>query len=309
MGAPYSYEEINAQVSQNSPNTIHCRNTALARYFSRYLFQQALSVYKWTLPESWDRDFFLRVLYGWGFVIIIKTPRFGVIPQPATLGGLNIYYQPRYAMVTNPALEGWLHRQLVIGEDCSIIKLQPDYGGILDLVGHYADQMALASEAISVNLLNSKLSYVLFADNKATGETLKKLYDRIASGEPAVVTDTSLMDSGAELWRGFQQNVGQNYIVTDILDNIRSIEEEFLSAIGINNANTGKRERLVTDEVNANNQEIRCRAELWLEELQDCCEKTKKMFPELGELSVDWRYKDAGNTVDMGSVELGQQNL
>ena len=48
-----------------------------------------------------------------------------------------------------------------------------------------------------------------------------------------------------------------------------------------------KRERLITDEVNANNAESVARAALWLQELKESFEKVNNMFGL--SLAVDWR--------------------
>lgn len=285
-GAPFFYDHANAMVSQVTPNTVHVKNVGLTRFFQRYLLQKAISVFKWNLPENWSRDYFLYVLYCWGFIAIVNTDKFGVIPQGCGLKGYNVFYQPRSAIIQNPLLSGTL--EPVIGKQCTLLKLQPDYGGIMDLVSFYAQEMALASEAIDVNLLNSKLSYVFTASNKNAAESLKKLYDRIASGEPAVVIDKNLYnDDGSVSWEAFQQNVGQNYIAGDLLSDLRKIEAEFDTKIGIPNANTDKKERLITDEVNANNVETRNLPELWLESLQKGCKEANAMFGI--NISVDWR--------------------
>lgn len=285
-GAPFFYDHANAMVSQVTPNTVHVKNVGLTRFFQRYLLQKAISVFKWNLPENWSRDYFLYVLYCWGFIAIVNTDKFGVIPQGCGLKGYKVFYQPRSAIIQNPLLSGIL--EPVIGKQCTLLKLQPDYGGIMDLVSFYAQEMALASEAIDVNLLNSKLSYVFTASNKNAAESLKKLYDRVASGEPAVVIDKNLYnDDGSVSWEAFQQNVGQNYIAGDLLSDMRKIEAEFDTKIGIPNANTDKKERLITDEVNANNVETRSLPELWLESLQQGCKETNAMFGI--NISVDWR--------------------
>lgn len=285
-GAPFFYDHANTMVTQVTPNTVHVKNVGLTRFFQRYLLQKAISVFKWNLPENWSRDYFLYVLYCWGFIAIVNTDKFGVIPQGCGLKGYNVFYQPRSAIIQNPLLSGTL--EPVIGKQCTLLKLQPDYGGIMDLVSFYAQEMALASEAIDVNLLNSKLSYVFTASNKNAAESLKKLYDRIASGEPAVVIDKNLYnDDGSVSWEAFQQNVGQNYIAGDLLSDLRKIEAEFDTKIGIPNANTDKKERLITDEVNANNVETRNLPELWLESLQQGCKEANAMFGI--NISVDWR--------------------
>lgn len=297
QAAPYMYDYINAEVSQHSPSTVHTKNTELQRFFARYLLQKAMSVFKWDLPETWDRDYFLYVLYGIGYIAVLNTDKYGVIPQQCGLDGYNIFYQPKRALVTNPLLKGL--RSLDIGTQCTLIKLQPDYGSVMDLVGFYADMMALTAETAGVNLVNSRLSYVFFGKNKNTAESQKKLFDRVASGEPATFVDTALYDvqSGNPSWIPFQQNVGQNYIAGDALADLRKWEMMFDTDIGIPNANTDKKERLISDEVNANNVEVTSKADLWLDQLQKSFAQTSKMFGV--KLGVEWRNKPQ---VSAGSV-------
>lgn len=286
VGAPVMYDYINAANSIVSPSTIHIEQTGLARFFRRYLLEKAIAVFKWNLPETWSKEYFLYVLYCWGYIAVVNTNKYGVIPQACGLRGYDVFYRPTNAIITNPLLSGMIEPR--IDKECTLFKLQPDYGGIMDLVNFYGDMMALCAETAGVNLLNSKLSYVFTADNKAAAESFKKLMDRILSGEPASVIDKNLLrPDGSPAWQAFQQNVGQNYIVSDILSDMRKWENMFNTDIGIPNANTDKKERLISDEVNANNTETSTKCELWLEHCQEACKKTRKMFGI--DISVDWR--------------------
>ncbi len=288
----YNYEFINEYNSMVSPSTVHVKNTGLARFFKRYLLQEAMSVFEWKMPETWDRNYFLYVLYVIGYIGIVDTDAFGVIPQHGGLGGYNVFYQPRYMLINNP-LFSKTYRP-VIGDECVCLRLQPDYCGLYDVVDYYGDLMALCAEAAGVNLLNSKLSFVFGADNKALAESLKKLYDNVASGEPAVFMDKSSLydEDGNSRIMLFNQDVGGNYIADRLLDTMRTIRCQFLTDIGIPNANTQKRERLITDEVNANNFETIAKCSLWLEELKKGCKAARDMFGI--ELDVDWREELKG---------------
>jgi len=292
----YGYDFINGYNSVVSPSTVHVKNTGLARFFKRYLLQEAFSVFDWTMPDSWDKNYFLYVLYIIGYIGIIDTDLFGVIPQHGGLGGYNVFYQPQYMLINNPLFKKTY--KPVIGEDCVCLRLEPDYCGIYDIVDYYGDLMALCAEAAGGNLLNSKLSFIFAADNKASAESFKKLYDQIASGEPAAFADKNLFDDEGNLRvTMFNQDVGSNFIADRLLDTMRTIRCQFLTDIGIPNANTDKRERLITDEVNANNFETRAKCSVWLDELQKGCRKVKEMFGV--ELWVDWR-KDLKGGADNG---------
>ena len=286
VGIPYLYDYINRTTSLVSPSTVHVENTSLNRYFERYLMQKAISVFKWELPETWAKNYFLYVLYCWGFISVVRTDKYGVIPQGCSLRGYDIFYQPTNAVISNPLLTGIIEPE--IGTECTLFRLQPDYGGILDIVQYYANLMTLTAEGIATNLVNTKLAYVFGAENKAQAESFKKMFDSIGSGEPAVFVDKKLFtDEGKPNWFTFSQNIKENYIVPDMLSDLRKIEAMFDTEIGIPNANTDKKERLITDEVNANNFETRSKCELWLENLKACAEETNAMFGT--NVSVDWR--------------------
>ena len=291
----FTYKLENLYNASRSPSTVHVKNTRLRRYFFKYLLQKAMSVFKWTLPEEWDKDYFRYILYGRGFISILYTDEFGTICQECAPGGYNLYYRPSYIIVTNPLIRDTLTRY--INKDCVLLHLQPDYSSICDLVGFYADQMALAAEAMGVNLVNTKSAVVFGAEGKARAEALKKMYDGMSEGDPAIVIDKKLLnDDGTPSWFPFIQNVKEMYITTDLLSDMRKIEAMFDTEIGIPNANTDKRERLITDEVNANNIETATRAELWLETLRKDIETANAMFNT--QISVDWRVNPKTEIAD-----------
>lgn len=265
---------------------MHPPKINLSGMFERYLLQKAISVFEWRLPKTWNRDYFLYVLYCFGHLAIVNTDKFGTIPQACGLMGYNVFYQPTNAIITNPLLTGILQPR--IGKECVLLKLQPDYGGILDIVQYYANMMAQAASSAAVSLNNSKAAMIFFARNKAAAEAYKKAFDALSNGQPAIVLDKGLInDDGSPAWDLETRDPKDSYIVGDILRDMRKIEAMYDTDIGIPNANTDKRERLITDEVNANNVETYSKCALWLEELQAACEQARGMFGI--ELSVDWR--------------------
>ena len=299
MNLPFYYDYKNARNSTINPSTVHVRDTGLQRYFARYLLQKTISVFKWDMPKTWSKNYMLYTLYCWGYVAVINTDKFGVIPQQCTLGGFDVFYQPKFATVANPLLRGILNP--VIGKQCELLRLQPDYGGVMDIVNFYADMLALSAETASTNLLNSKLAYVFASDGKAGAESFKKLYDQIASGEPAAYIDKNLYrDDGTPTWNFFNQNLKETYIAGDILNDMRLWEMKFDNEIGIPTTNTTKKERLITDEANSAIEESRTKAQLWLDELQESCRKINSMFGI--NLWVDWRENNASDALTDGNV-------
>ena len=297
-GAPFYYDHINAVNSLISPSTVHCKNTGLQRYFARYLIQKAISVFKWKIPENWAENYFLYSLYAWGYVAVVNTDKFGVIVQACALKGYDIYYQPTHAIISNPLLTGILEPR--IDTQCTLLRLQPDYGGIMDKVNFYADMMALCAETIGTNILNSKLSYIFAASSKNDAESFKKMFDKVASGEPAAFIGKDLFnEDGSPNWMQFNQDLKNTYVADEIMIDLRKWEQEFCRDLGINNANTEKKERMIVDEVASNNEETLLWSDLTLEQLKKDCKKARDMFGI--ELDVDYRFKQDAQD-DMGQL-------
>ena len=162
----------------------------------------------------------------------------------------------------------------------------------MDLIGRYADEMAIAMESLDMNVMNSKLAYVFRARNKAGAEALKKVMDQVMRGELAVFYDEKLRiqrgDTTEEPWDYFVNNLRQNYIAGDVLDTLRRLEELFCTEIGIPSARSDKKERMITSEAESNDVETSTRMEMWLDGWKKSCEDVRKMFDV--DVSVNWRH-------------------
>ena len=298
----FDYDFINRYNSHIKPSTVHSQDNATAWYFRRYLIQKILSVYEFDgIPETWSVDYFLYTLFIWGFVAVVETDKFGVIPQHCSLFGYDVFYRPTNVTIANPLLRGSLQPQ--IGVDCELIKMQPDYGSCWDIVSYYADLLALASESLAVNLVNSKVAYVFACDSKNVAESFKKMFDRINEGNPAVFADSKLFDeSGEPLWTTFQNNLKQNYVAGDMLDDMLKIDARFCTEIGIQNVNMAKASGVTDNEVEANNVDTKSKASLWLDTIREGLEKVNDMF-DLN-LSVKFRFEGSENNVVVDSRNI-----
>lgn len=298
LNNPVDYHFINAYNSIVSPSTVHCSNTYMSSFFAKYLIERAFSVFEFTIPDNWDRDYFLYTLFLAGFACVIRTRSYGVIVQECNISGQNVYYRPTDVYVANPLLQ--ITRGIKIGEETELIRLQPDYTGIMDIVTFFADNMALCAEACGVNVLNSKLSFVFLTDDKAAAETYKKAYDSYASGQPMVVIgNKDLFGTQAkpmENFAFFNNDVNGSYVVDKLMAALRQWELMFDNYVGIPNNPVNKKERVIQSEVESNNVETRTLSDIWLETLEDSIERVKKMFDI--ELSVKYKYEVSDGILD-----------
>lgn len=306
----YEYDFLNVYNAKRSPGTIHAASSEMAAYFRRYLFQKAISVFELECPETWSKDYFWYVLYGMGFIGVTEISGYGVIPQFCTIEGFNLYYQPKKILIANAAIKNGQNISRTIDEDCVLVKLTPDYCGIIDMIQHYGDLMAMCAEGAGINITNSKLAFIFASDSKNMAESMKKMFDNVQAGQPAQFVDKSLFnENGDPRWITFEQDLKQNFIAPDLIESMDKIERMFESDIGIpNTGGTEKKERLITDEVNANNVSTYSKAELWLESIQDGLKRVREMFGI--NVSADWRkikgrevYGSESNTVNTRPVQ------
>lgn len=288
---PVYYDTINLYNASVSPSTVHSKNTSLTRYFQRYLLQKVISVFEFEgIPETWNYDYFINTLLIMGYIAVVETDKYGVIPQHCSLYGRDVFYQPSNVVVSNPLIRGILQPR--IGEECALIKLQSDYCGVWDKICYYADMLALTSESIATNLVNSKLAFVFASDSKNAAESFKKMYDEVTAGNPAVFVDKALFkEDGEPAWLTFSQNLEQNYISNELLADLHRIINLFNTEIGIPNANFEKSERLITDEVNANNEDTRSQAVVWLESIKKGLDDVRELFGIDIQAHLRYNYK------------------
>lgn len=303
---PYSYEMINLFNSSYSPSTLHTKNTQMFTFFKKYLLEKVMSVFEFELPEMWDKNYFLYSLFLNGYLAIVNTDKFGVICQHCGLRGYNIYYNPTHAIIVNPLLTGILEPK--IGTQCSLIRLQPNYSGVSDIVNYYADNMAMTAETCEMNIMNSKLSFLFAVRGKSQAESMKKILDQVMRGELGVFYDEKLKMGNDNIPLDFFNNdLKKNFIAPELQDTLRRWEEMFCNEVGIPNIRSDKKERMIVDEVNSNNIECFTKAELWLETLKEGVEQTNKMFNL--DLSVKLRHNEGGGNNARGTLLAGSTSM
>lgn len=254
MNMPITYEQNSmSQYWVQQPGTVEGQNTSSTLYEKRYLYQLIFSRFKFGLPKDWDLNFFRYWLFSWGSIAVMYTREYGWICAPYSVSQINMYWNPKEIVITNSYLTN--PKYGVIGVNSGIIKLFDDYGGLDDLVRHYAVKLAQIDRCIDVNLTNANVTKYFEARNKKHAQEIKDLYAQSTQGEPLVVANESVT-KGKQI-DTLYKDIKTTYIVNDLLQSKRTIINEFLTKIGIANANYDKRERLNTDEVNQNDEETK----------------------------------------------------
>lgn len=292
-GIDVPFEDLVHNFFAKKPKDVDGVANTSTMYYRDWLLKKILSRFEFgNLPTYWDMDYFLEVLFLEGKVCITDTGA-GILPFKCGLTGIGIFEQPTECIIANPVL-GNFRRNIDV--DCALIKLQYNYAGCGWMINRYATLLAMCDSGIAVNLMNSKAAYIFKAASKGQSETIKKMYDEITMGKPAVFVG----ENGAlNTENVFTMPVKENFVADDIQLLKRKIVNEFLTEIGINNANIDKRERLTDDEVNANNDEIYANIQHWYDNISDGLNRANRLY----NLGLTVKVRDFGGIKDVYTAE------
>ena len=231
----------------------------------------ALNRYKWeNLPNGIESRYIEQMLYDNGECAMFDHPDLGLcVLRSSSRENLNIYGEP-----TKLSLSGFNEHRTVMMDEC--IRIMNNDLGLPTLpnIAYYARRMAEIDDIIMQNLRQQRVPY-LFATDESNSFSMKSLYDRMYQGEPAIFVDKDML-------KGQPENVMviptiAPYLVDKLQIQKQEMERELLTFLGINNT-LEKKERLLVDETNSNNQFIKMTSDIGFKQRQLACEKMNEMF-------------------------------
>lgn len=254
-------------------------------YWTRSLYQRLTALINITgLPEggenqyAWDIDALKYALFFLGYMGVFKSKTYGVVPQPGSISGYGLQYQPTGIIINTPYFQ--FGRPLKIGVECELIKLTPDYTGVFDIITKYAGELKEIDISIRSAARGSRFGFALIADSDKSARTMKAIRERILNGEDAIIDEKIVRNKGntEQLpWYQFDRDLKQNYILGDLLEARRNTLVDFYREIGVRMLDD-KKERMITGEVAAGEAETFIRSEVWAEALKTSLEKVNNMF-------------------------------
>ena len=231
----------------------------------------ALNRYRWeNLPNGIESRYIEEMLYDNGECAMFDHPDLGLcILRSSSRENLNIYGEP-----TKLTLTGFNEHRTIMMDDCVRIMNNDLALPTLPNIVYYAKRMAEIDDIIMQNLRQQRVPY-LFATDENNSFSMKALYDRMYQGEPAIFVDK-------EMLKGEPENIMviptvAPYLVDKLQIQKQEMERELLTFLGINNT-LEKKERLLTDETNSNNQFIKMSSDIGFKQRQLACQQMNEMF-------------------------------
>ena len=279
-------------------DSMELNNSTYLDYLSRFR-RIALSMFEWVnLPKSMNARYLELCLYFNGKAALLKDKKYGFInTKCAGNGYINIYGLPTklncfsYDFNSMRTLYTGLNPMLTEKdlekkeyEECILVQNNWEALPTASSMELYAWRLFEAQRTCDVNIIAQKTPVLLIADEKQR-LFLENLYQQYNGNQPFIFGDKDQL--GENTIRCI--NTQAPYVADKITEYKKEIWNEALTFLGVNNIMLEKKERLVTDEANSNNELINLNLQSFLAPRQEACRQFNEKYGFTGtdkEISV-----------------------
>lgn len=254
------------------PSAESARQQAIYQMHLRSLIEVACNRFKWEgLPDTVNLRFLELTLFRDALAVIYQLPDNDeiVAVQGTGSGVINMNQEPTSFTVVGPGMKSKEVSAKAVTPIWANYMRIPDW----DIVEIYARRIADVERTIEINALNARRTKVVVHDIntdlsmtnfdrqlKEGASTIKVMSDDISKGVTA-------LDMGIDTKSLVDLSVLRSRYINDVF-----------AMLGINGANQDKKERLVADEVNANDDQVMSRRFVALNARRLACEDMNKKF-------------------------------
>lgn len=247
-----------------------------SKYFSLFMNQ-----YEWDglneqqsrflLTQFWERG---RI---WAFILpqskteevegeLILTPFNETLTK-------NIYNYPTGVIPVNNRGASFIPNEVMkVNQDGVIGWAHSSHNSVLSIVDYYTDRITEVESCIDMNLFTHKLPRLIVCSPEDK-ERVERIMRDIDDGNKRIFLDSEDTKAISNVLSS-----GESYIIDKLYTYKESLENELLTLLGIDNKGVNKKERLIVDEVNANNEIINEGADCFLDEMKIFCKKVKEVL-------------------------------
>ena len=307
------------KIKTNSPyfkDNVIINNATYFDYLERFK-KIALSIFEWVnLPSSMDSRFIEECLYYKGQASLLKDETFGFInTQCCSNGYINIYGLPNELNCYSFSYQK--NRKLYTGlsndeddEDrtkCAILVMNNfEKVPTCSTLELFAYRLYEAEQTAMTNIKAQKTPVLIVLDEKQR-VMMENLYSQYDGNKPFIFGDKNQLDD--KTIRSIKTDAP--FIADKVIDYKKEIWNEALTFLGINNIMIDKKERLVSDEANSNNELINLNLQSYLITRQNACKQFNEYFGLTGtdkEISVRVR-SDLHNIIKNNESIINDYNI
>lgn len=265
--------------------------------YTDYLYRLkklSTSLFEWeNLPSSMNSRFLEQCLYYDGVAALLYDQEKGYInTRCATNGYINIYglpnrlkcYSYEYREDRNlytglvPVTEGFEDQDEEFNENlkyntCVLVMNNWDRVPTASTIELFAYRLYEAEQTAMVNIKAQKTPVMLTVD-ESQRLTMENLYSQYDGNKPVIFGDKNQLNPNLIK----SVNTEAPFIADKVMDYKKEIWNECLTFLGINNIMLDKKERLVADEANSNNEVINLNLQAALIPRQEAAKEFNELF-------------------------------
>lgn len=264
-------------------------------HYQMYLMELTYQLFEWKgLPDTIDPRFIEMQLHNQGYICFYRDKLIGdIVLQGATSGQINHYNLP---LEFNPASVNYIRSKpiklqayndvVTPGEDKGVLIMNNDLmRPSIEDINLFAIDLAEIKAIIRVNM-NAQKTPVMIKTSETNQLSIKNAYNQYEGNAPVIIVDEAFGESESPIQ---VMRTDAPYVVDKLVVHKNTVWNEFMTFMGIDNANIEKRERLITSEAESNNEQIDSSGNRMLKTRQDACRVINKLYPDLN-VSVDFRH-------------------
>ena len=280
-------------------NAAMSEKVLIEHMYRRMLAELAMSRFKWVgLPDTIDERFLEMCLYHEAFCLFYYDPRFSryLVTRAARQGPINIFDNPtRFTTIGNQMISLQLDSKECVPIWDNRLRM-PQH----DITMIYAKRLAEVERTLDINLLTLRHPVVIGADQ---GEVLtyQNAFRDVQEGEPVILGTNAFQENVSSKMVPLQMALNNaDNLVLSIHKTKNNLWNDVMTFFGIDNADTDKKERLITSEVASNSEQVNSYRNIALNARREACDQINRMFGL--NVHVEWNADvQANNSVDGGA--------
>ena len=238
-------------------------------YYNR-LKCMALSVYEWeNLPPTCNGRFLERCLFENGCAIFVEDENMSYLNlRGVPTNTLNVYEEATAYTAFSTG-----YSKIYNVDDCVFIRNNILTKSTDSTILYYAERLTALELAIMVNI-NAQKTPVLIRTDEKTKKSLETIYNQYEGNKPVIFGTKLLQEKPLDVL-----NTNAPFVADKLQEQKRIVWNEAIEFLGLNtNPADKKKERLIVDEVNTNNEQIELQSETMLLTRQEACEQINEKY-------------------------------
>lgn len=259
----------------------------------------ALSIFEWVnLPKTMNARWLERCLFFKGQAALLYDEKYGFINTKCASGGyVNIYGLPTQLNCYSYDFQS--QRELYTGlneldseeeienkksNECILVMNNWECEPTFSTMELFAYRLYEAQRTCDTNIKAQKTPIMVVVDEKQR-LMMENLYNQFDGNQPFIFGDNGQLST--DIMKSINTNAP--YIADKVTEYKKEIWNEALTYLGINTLSLEKKERMITDEANTNNELINLNLQSFLVPRQEAAKKFNELFGLAGtdkEISV-----------------------